>query len=236
MDNYLKQAGLEEFIGKKDSLPLNDFVEECFSLKKDFFRYQEIEELYKFDVPKLGPNGSCAVNKTKEEKKYNLALTLGLQDRYFKLRNHPQTLRLWRLKQVLKKLMEEVKPDWLGVYRRTKNRNGEWVLLKESYLGAYSRAEFPLAEEFAKGSNNSTVGLTGRAVVFGDLAAYQGPYYECDNQVQSEFCAPIFNNSGEVMGIIDAESFRKNFFTKEKISELSKVCSDLGAINLGVND
>ena len=35
--------------------------------------------------------------------------------------------------------------------------------MQEAYVGAPSRAEFPLTEEFARTSNNSTVGLSGKA-------------------------------------------------------------------------
>ncbi len=234
MNDYLKQIGLEEYEADLALVKLNNFVDESFALKKNIFLYQEVEELYKFDVPKLGPNGSCALNKEKDEKKYNLAFILKLEDRYKTLKSHIQTLRLWRLKHVVRKTFNLVKPDWLGIYRKSKNRNGEWILLKESYLGAYSRAEFPLDKEFAKGSNNSTVGLTGKAIIFQNLETYAGPYYECDNQVQSEYCAPILNKKGEVIGIIDAESFSKNFFTPDKVFQLTKVCHDLGKITLGI--
>ncbi|HEY0457969.1 MAG TPA: hypothetical protein VGC97_02385 [Pyrinomonadaceae bacterium] len=130
--------------------------------------------------------------------------------------------------------MESVAPDWFGIYRKTVNQNGEPVLIKEAYAGAFSRAEFPLNEKFAAQSNNSMVGLTGKVRYFADLSSYDGHYYECDNKVQSEYCGPILDPRGNVIGIIDAESFQKNFFRAEKILQLTKVCRDLGEVNLGM--
>src|SRR5206468_690344 len=99
-----------------------------------------------------------------------------------------------------------------GIYRKTQMRNGETVLVKESYLGVMSRPEFPLTQEFAEHSNNSTVGLTGKAVIIQDVRAHAGPYYNCDSKVNSELCVPIINQNNAIIGIIDAESFKPNHF------------------------
>lgn len=230
---YLKNIGLEELIENAAKAPLNNFVSEAFVKHHRNFSKEEIEKLYIYDVPKLGPNGACSITHEKEEKPYNLTVILGLSLSN-KLKTHPQTLRLWRLKQIVDKLYRLTGVDWLGIYRKIIKANGDVILVKEAYNGSFSRAEFPLTQEFAKTSNNSTVGLSGKAVYFQDLLTYKGPYYECDGQVQSEYCGPILNKKGEVIGIIDAESFQKNFFTPEKILELTKVCQDLGIINFGV--
>jgi len=232
LHKYLKNIGLEELVKDIERTPLNNLVTEVFAKSHDNFSREEIEKLYIYDVPKLGPNGACSITHEKEEKPYNLAHTLGLQDDEI-LKNHPQTLRLWRLKQIVSDLYKLTGVDWLGIYRKITKANGDVVLVKEVYKGSFSRAEFPLTQEFAKTSNNSTVGLSGKAVFFQDLLIYKGPYYECDGQVQSEYCGSILNKKGEVIGIIDAESFHKNFFTPEKILQLTKVCQDLGKINLG---
>jgi L-methionine (R)-S-oxide reductase len=62
------------------------------------------------------------------------------------------------------------------------------ALLKTAYVGDPSRALFPLNEEFAKNSNNSTVGLSGRWVVVQDVRSYNGPYYECAQKACSIAC------------------------------------------------
>lgn len=110
-----------------------------------------------------------------------------------------------------------------------KKADGSDILLKLAYWGSISRSEFPLTKEFASHSNNSTVGITGKAVIVESVSDYTGPYYECDAQVESEFCCPILGRDRQVMGIIDAESFEKNFFTQEKIIQIAKVCMDLAS-------
>jgi hypothetical protein len=42
-------------------------------------------------------------------------------------------------------------------------------LMKLAYTGAPSRAYFPLTEEFAKSSNNSTVAMTGNTGIIQDV-------------------------------------------------------------------
>jgi putative methionine-R-sulfoxide reductase with GAF domain len=61
-----------------------------------------------------------------------------------------------------------------------------------------------------------------------NVAVYDGPYYECSNKVQSELCVPILNSKLEVIGIIDAESWKPNWFTEERVLEICKVASDIG--------
>jgi len=107
-------------------------------------------------------------------------------------------------------------------------------LLKLAYVGRPSRAVFPLNELFHDISNNSWVAMEARPKLIQDVAAYDGPYYACDGDVQSELCAPIVDPaSGAVLGIIDAESFRKAHFTAERIAEVLQACADLGRCNLG---
>jgi len=67
---------------------------------------------------------------------------------------------------------------------------GRGVLVKEAYVGEPSRAEFPLTESFAERSNNSSVGLSGEAVLVEDVAEHDGPYYECDDSVRSGSAVP----------------------------------------------
>lgn len=220
---YLEKTGLENILGDQE-VTVNNFVELAFgeSLPATLLD-DEIEKLYKYDVPKIGENGACSIKHEKEEKPYNLSLILE--------RGEAQNLFLWRLNQIVENLQKLTGVDWVGIYKKVKNVNGEWVLLKLAYRGAFSRAEFPLTEEFAEHSNNSTVGLTGKAVLVQDVANYVGPYYQCDAKVLSEFCCPILNVHGEVVGIIDAESFKSEFFDRQKLLEIVKVCMDLG--NMG---
>jgi len=107
-------------------------------------------------------------------------------------------------------------------------------LLKLAYVGRPSRAIFPLNELFHDISNNSWVAMEARPKLIQDVAAYDGPYYACDGDVQSELCAPIVDPASDaVLGIIDAESFQKAHFNAERIAEVLRACADLGRWNLG---
>jgi len=217
-EDYLKQIGLEYLIKDIKKTKLNSFVKEAFDLKIPNLSEKEIKDLYIYDVPKLSADGSCSTLEEKSDVPYDLSKT-------FK-QSPALTLCLWRLKQLVKNLYEETKVDWLGVYKKTLNLRKELVLVKQSYLGLFSRAEFPLTKEFAKKSNNSTVGISGRAIVIQNVGKYKGAYYKCDGKVQSEFCLPILD-SKKTIGIIDAEAFPTNFFTNDKLLQIAKVAFDL---------
>ncbi len=111
------------------------------------------------------------------------------------------------------------------------------MLVKLAYRGLPSRAEFPLTPDFATNSNNSTVGLSGQGRVIEDVDEYVaggGAYYTCDGDVQSEACLPLFSahpapspspspspahlTTPAVIGIIDAESTHKKFFSGQILS------------------
>ena len=151
---------------------------------------------------------------------------------------HPEVARLWRLKRCVELLAQRVGCEWLGVYRKTEGLacgDAGVVLLKEAYVGRPSRATFPLTDEFAKNSNNSKVGLTKQAVLVDDVAAHAGPYYQCDADVRSEYCAPIVRDDGtggELLGIIDAEAFAPNFFTPDRCALIDEACVALAASGL----
>jgi L-methionine (R)-S-oxide reductase len=149
------------------------------------------------------------------------------------LQTHPNTQRLAALGKLLRELHQKLdNVDWIGVYRKV-DHDGLAQLVKESYLGAPSRPFFPLTEEFAQGSNNSWVGLNGKAKLVQDITQYQGPYYECNSLVLSELCAPIFFKD-QVIGIIDVESHSKDFFTPERVLAVANFCVQLGNCNFGI--
>jgi len=120
----------------------------------------------------LSEDGSCNA-KGLDPTPYNLAKTLaahGISEaaedftsgNYDALVAHAETERIWRLKQLCESASAESKSDWFGVYRATTNGNGEQILLKEAYIGKASRAEFPLSEDWAAKSNNTTVRIGTR--------------------------------------------------------------------------
>lgn len=286
--DYLQQIGLKYLIPDITKTKLNNFVKEAFAKTKNNFTKEEIEKLCTYKVPKLSADGSCSIiddlnpvpydlrkiygitsyshpersershsiNKLPKERDSSHALSAAQNDTNYSMTT---ILYLWRLKQIVNNLQKITGADWLGIYKKIKNEKGELILVKESYYGIPSRAEFPLTTEFAKKSNNPTVGLTGKAIVIGDIYAHSGAYYKCDGKVQSEFCVPITNvipserqrveestdpstpgvpygtpfaqdDNSEILGIIDAEAFPKHFFTNEKILQITKTAYDLSFI------
>lgn len=152
--------------------------------------------------------------------------------------------RLWALRHVCAALAAATGAEWVGIYERVPPsarsvaRGGSDAapcLLKLAYVGAPSRAYFPLTPEFARGSNNATVGLSGDAVVYHDVRALprDAPYYVCDGAVRAEVCAPIVDARGDVIGILDAEAFTPNaFLPPAALAAVLSVCAQLGAVNL----
>uniref|UniRef100_A0A6B2LJJ5 GAF domain-containing protein n=1 Tax=Arcella intermedia TaxID=1963864 RepID=A0A6B2LJJ5_9EUKA len=185
---------------------------------------QELRDLYVYDQPVLGPEGTCSMRK-KDPKQFSLAEVYGipLDD---KLQDNPKTKRLQILTNLVKKLQDQAQPNWLGIYR-TIDHNGTPTLLKEAYQGEFSRPLFPLTPSWSQISTNSLVGTTGKVRLISNTQTAEGPYYECSNKVKSEFCAPIINKEGTVLGIIDAESWEENFFNPTRIAQILKVCYDI---------
>ncbi len=229
--NYLKNIGLENLVKKLNQIELNNYLDEVLSEKaKTDFSENDIENLYSYKVPKISENGSCSTSKEAEKEKHNLCNNYKIDFDYEELSNSKTTTRLWILKKLNEKVKSDIECAWLGIYRKIEDKPE--YLLKESYFGEFSRAEFPLTKEFAETSNNSTVGLNGKAIIVNNVEDYDGPYYQCDAKVNSEFCCPIIDSNNKIIGIIDAEDFKKEFFTDKKILQIAKVCFDLGEKDL----
>jgi L-methionine (R)-S-oxide reductase len=113
---------------------------------------------------------------------------------------------IYRLNAVVQLLADTLKMEWVGIYLVSKVDNS---LVKVAYHGSPSRPFFPLTEDFAKGSSNSTVGLTGKIKIINSVSDNTDGYYECDVRVQSEVCLPILDDFQNVIGIIDAEAHSK---------------------------
>ncbi|KAJ3431132.1 free methionine-r-sulfoxide reductase [Anaeramoeba flamelloides] len=198
------------------------------------FTEEDITSLYSYRVPKLREDGLCSFSKNNElePKAFDLRETFNLtKENVEQLFDHPTTILLWRLKrslELLKKQMAEW-PDWIGIYQRRKIDNEEF-LIKLSYQGKPSRAVFPLNEKWAKLSNNSNVAMLGKERILQNTheISFDTPYYSCDHMVRSEACLPIKNSSDEILGIIDAESFKTDFFTQEIAQTLREFCSQIG--------
>lgn len=182
------------------------------------------EALYCYPVPRLGEGGSCSLVNELDEQPYDLR-------RWFGEGNEAAEVWLQHVQALVEATLQHVPAGWLGVYLKL-SRQGQSFLVKLAYRGLPSRAEFPLTEDFALSSNNSRVGLTGRAAVIADVRVWQAEgqaYYECDPAVQSEVCLPVLAADGRVLGILDAESPVSAFFDRRRQSALAALALALVA-------
>lgn len=179
------------------------------------------DALYRYPVPLLSEDGSCSLIEELAPLPYDLSGILGG-------RTADATRKLCMLHQLVERATAVTGSDWLGIYQKRMSREGQAVLVKLAYRGRPSRAEFPLTEEFARGSTNSTVGLTGTAKVIDDVSAHVqqgGGFYVCDDAIQSEACLPILTAAGDaVLGILDAEASPKSFYSVERLTVLCAAC------------
>ena len=170
------------------------------------------DALYRYEVPKVSEDGTCSLIDEMDPVLYDLARVLDGE-------SEAMTRKLKLLNILVTRATMVTGADWVGIYQRRINATGNEVLVKLAYRGRPSRAEFPLNPEFARGSTNSTVGLSGQAKLIDDVEAYTaqgGGFYVCDDAVQSEICVPILDADGKVLGIIDAEASPKAFFNADR--------------------
>jgi putative methionine-R-sulfoxide reductase with GAF domain len=206
--SYLFATGLD---GLSDHIPviekaIHDFIAQL-ATPVDV----SADALYRYQVPKLSEDGACSLIEELDPVLYDLARLLGGE-------SEANTRKLKLLNIVATRASMVTGADWMGIYQRRAPHSGE-ALVKLAYRGRPSRAEFPLNAEFAKGSTNSAVGLSGQAKVIDNVAVYRaagGGFYVCDDAVQSEMCLPILDGDGKVLGIIDAEATPEAFFTADR--------------------
>jgi L-methionine (R)-S-oxide reductase len=181
-----------------------------------------LDALYSYPVPMLSEDGSCSLIDELAPTPFDLSAMLGG-------RHEATSRKLMLLNQIVEHTTQLTGADWIGVYQARNhaptnsqsNAAADRVLVKLAYRGRPSRAVFPLTREFAQGSTNSAVGLSGHAKVIDDVAAYTasgGGFYVCDDAVQSEACVPMFDEGGALVGIIDAEAAPQAFFNEDRLS------------------
>ncbi len=223
-------AGSSEFAGRLDALARGEFAVPASD--------DELLALWSYRVPELSTDGACSLTHQLAAEPFDLrapelrALDPG------SLRAHPETLRLARLNAIAEALHAETRSDWTGIYRRVKRAEASDALRKEAYRGRPSRALFPLTEEFARQSNNSTAALTLRAIVVEDVDEHVRagrPYYECDAEVRSELCLPIVSD-GRAIGLLDLESFAPRAFGRDATLAASLVALTLVGAGLLPSD
>jgi len=218
IEAWLHMAGLRDADAPPSSIlvAVRDLIDTLGDLEDEF----DPDSLYRYPVPMLSEDGSCSIIEELAPTPYDLSGALGGQ-------SDATTRKLRLLNQLVERAASVTGTDWVGIYQRRTRFDGSDALIKLAYGGRPSRAEFPLTAEFAQGSTNSTVGLTGKAKLITDVEAYTrdgGGFYVCDTAVQSEACLPIFSAEGKVVGILDAEAAPKFFFMPEKLSVFVAAC------------
>jgi len=221
---YLRAAGLEQVEGREGEIALA--IADCIEAMAEKVPVGDPSSLYTYPVPRLSADGACSVIDEMAPVPYDLAGILGG-------RSDQATRRLALLERLVERAQETTGCDWIGVYQRRVTPAGVPVLVKLSYVGRPSRAEFPLTPEFASASTNSTVGLTGRALVIDDVKQHVqagGAFYVCDDEVQSEACLPLLGEAREVLGIIDAEAKPRAFFGPKRLALLAALALVVPAV------
>ena len=221
---YLRAAGLEQLEGHEEeiALAIADYIEAM----ADKVDVGDASSLYTYPVPMLSDDGTCSVVDEMAPVPYDLTGILGG-------RSEQATRRLALLERLVERAQETTGCDWVGVYQRRATPAGSPVLVKLSYVGRPSRAEFPLTAAFAEGSTNSTVGLTGRSLVIDDVKRHVeagGAFYVCDGEVQSEACLPLLDETREVLGIVDAEAKPLSFFGPKRLARLAALALVVPAV------
>jgi L-methionine (R)-S-oxide reductase len=209
--NYLRMAGLESLAGREADV--ERAVRDLMEAMAEKVEVADASSLYSYPVPMLTEDGSCSIVDELAPVPYDLAAVLGG-------RSEQTTRRLVLLGRLVERVRETTGADWVGVYQRRVDSAGVPVLVKVSYVGRPSRAEYPLTREFAERSTNSTVGLTGRATVIDDVSKHVeagGGFYVCDAGVQSEACVPILGEDRSIAGIVDVEAKPRGFFGAERL-------------------
>jgi putative methionine-R-sulfoxide reductase with GAF domain len=224
ISNYLRIAGLESLSARTGDVERS--VRDLMEAMSEKVAIGDEASLYTYRVPMLTEDGTCSVVDELAPVAYDLAPILGGRS--------PQTTRrLALLERLVERAQETTGADWVGVYQRRVNSAGVPVLVKVSYVGRPSRAEFPLTREFAERSTNSTVGLTGRSTVIDDVSKHVeagGGFYVCDDGVQSEACVPVLDEAREVLGIVDAEAKPKGFFGADRLAVVAALALVASAV------
>jgi len=213
--SYLRVAGLESLSGREPAV--ERAVRDLVDAMGEKVAILDPASLYTYQVPMLTEDGTCSIVDELAPVPYDLTGILGG-------RTEQTTRRLALLERLVERAQETTGAEWLGIYQKRVNSAGVPVLVKVSYVGRPSRAEFPLTHAFAEKSTNSTVGLTGRATVIEDVSRHVeagGGFYVCDDGVQSEACVPILDDAREVAGIVDAEAKPKGFFGADRLAVIA---------------
>ncbi|MDE3271189.1 GAF domain-containing protein [Pseudoalteromonas sp. G4] len=187
-------------------------------LETEIQQSNEQQIVWQYLIPELGEGGSCSLFGQLQEAPFELTQYIAA--------NESNTQALAALTSVVSFVEKQKLIDWFGIYQ-SRQIEGQTQLLKLSYFGNPSRPLFPVDENYARISNNAFVALHGKGRVINNVKQYVangGEYYTCDPAVKSEVCLPYFSDSGEVLGIIDAEAFDNDVFNQDALALLQAIC------------
>ena len=103
--------------------------------------------------------------------------------------------------------------DWTGFYRVV-----EPEVLK---IGPYQGGHGCLVIPFARGVCGATA-RTQEIQLVPDVEAFEG-HIACSSTTRSEIVLPVFNGSGDLIGVFDIDSNQPDAFTDEDAVELSAI-------------
>jgi len=184
---------------------------------------EDCEIQWQYKIPELGEGGSCSLFGHLQDKPFDLKSILLSNNQDL---NYDLTESMHKITQIVDYIVKESGVDWFGIYQSRKTST-ESELVKLAYQGAPSRPIFPLTSNFSKLSNNVQVALSKKGRIINDIEKYQsqgGEYYICDPKIKAEVCLPILTASGEMLGIIDAEAFKIDFFDENTLALLIAGC------------
>ena len=103
--------------------------------------------------------------------------------------------------------------DWTGFYRVV-----EPEVLK---IGPYQGGHGCLVIPFARGVCGAAA-RTQQIQLVPDVEAFEG-HIACSSTTRSEIVLPVFNGSGDLIGVFDIDSNQPDAFTEEDATELSVI-------------
>jgi GAF domain-containing protein len=103
--------------------------------------------------------------------------------------------------------------DWTGFYRVV-----EPEVLK---IGPYQGGHGCLVIPFARGVCGAAA-RTHEIQLVPDVEAFEG-HIACSSTTRSEIVLPVFNGSGDLIGVFDIDSNQPDAFTEEDATELSVI-------------
>ncbi len=187
-------------------------------IENEITQTDHLDITWQYLIPELGEGGTCSLFGQLQEAPFDLTQHVDKRQK--------NVDAMAALARIVKFVEQQNLIDWFGIYQ-SRSIDNQTQLLKLSYFGKPSRPLFPVDEDYARISNNAFVALYGKGRVINNVEHYVangGEYYTCDPAVKSEVCLPYFSQSGEVLGIIDAEAFNNDVFTSDALALLQAVC------------